>query len=410
MFCTNCGKNLNSNAAFCPFCGSKIDVASRQEEKNIPEEPAVINPNFAKPVFTEEINRENKPVVAAMSSSETFNNPFGSTSQSGCNSIGGSGTGIKPEISQAYQQNSNPFGSNVSQQQASHQSQANPFGSQQVQPQFSQAPFKPQSQQQFYQQSQPDFNQTPNRQMPNNVTNDRPAKNDKKEKAQSSTGKFVVMFLAQVVFVGIVCGMGFTGMLNDKMGNINLGMTIVLLGIIMGAEALLYVLLFSGNKKKELAPPPAEYRKPQVTNEVPRYMNQAPQMIEDEPTEVQSVSGFDDDDGATVVMDINVPKPRYPKLEYVENGEKKEIIINKEEFIIGRLHGRVDFITTNRKIGRIHAAIITKGNSYYIKDFNSQNKTYINRGGAISPEEEHLLHDNDVISFADSEFVFRLPE
>ena len=56
------------------------------------------------------------------------------------------------------------------------------------------------------------------------------------------------------------------------------------------------------------------------------------------------------------------------------------------------------------------ARIITRDGEYYLKDLNSKNKSYINRGTPLNPEQEYKLNDNDIISLADSELVFKLPQ
>ena len=101
---------------------------------------------------------------------------------------------------------------------------------------------------------------------------------------------------------------------------------------------------------------------------------------------------------------------KYPKLSYTDNGTAMEVEVNKPEFIMGRMTGKVDCVITNKSVGRIHAAIITRDGEYYLKDLNSKNKSYINRGTPLNPEQEYKLNDNDIISLADSELVFKLPQ
>ncbi len=90
-----------------------------------------------------------------------------------------------------------------------------------------------------------------------------------------------------------------------------------------------------------------------------------------------------------------------------ETGEK--IYINKNGFMFGRLKGKVDYVTKNQKVGRIHAEITSENNEYYITDFNSINKTYVD-GVACVPEERIPLSDGAVIMLADMEMIFKLPE
>ena len=44
MFCDNCGKELNGNEAFCPYCGHKINKSNLDlyfEKEVIEEKPQV---------------------------------------------------------------------------------------------------------------------------------------------------------------------------------------------------------------------------------------------------------------------------------------------------------------------------------------------------------------------------------
>ena len=90
-----------------------------------------------------------------------------------------------------------------------------------------------------------------------------------------------------------------------------------------------------------------------------------------------------------------------------ETGEK--IYINKNGFMLGRAKDKVDYVTENRRVGRIHAEITSENNAYYITDFNSVNKTYVD-GVECAAEERVPLSDGAVIMLADMEMIFKLPE
>ena len=90
-----------------------------------------------------------------------------------------------------------------------------------------------------------------------------------------------------------------------------------------------------------------------------------------------------------------------------KTGEK--IYINKSGFMLGRSKDKVDYVIENQKVGRIHAEITSENNEYYITDFNSINKTYVD-GVECVPEERMPLSDGAVIMLADMEMIFKLPE
>ncbi len=90
-----------------------------------------------------------------------------------------------------------------------------------------------------------------------------------------------------------------------------------------------------------------------------------------------------------------------------ETGEK--IYINKNGFMLGRANDKVDYVTANRRVGRIHAEITRENNAYFITDFNSVNKTYVD-GVECAAEERVPLSDGAVIMLADMEMIFKLPE
>ncbi len=82
--------------------------------------------------------------------------------------------------------------------------------------------------------------------------------------------------------------------------------------------------------------------------------------------------------------------------------------INKPVFRIGKERSYVDyFVANNNAISRIHADIITKNNSFFVKDENSTNGTYVN-GNRLTPNEEVQVFDGDIITFANEEFEFHI--
>lgn len=81
-----------------------------------------------------------------------------------------------------------------------------------------------------------------------------------------------------------------------------------------------------------------------------------------------------------------------------------DIIIDKDEFIIGRLAGHADYVINNNAVGKLHAELIYRNGACYVKDLNSMNGTYIN-GIRIESNKEYELKENDKLQLANSEFV-----
>jgi len=94
-----------------------------------------------------------------------------------------------------------------------------------------------------------------------------------------------------------------------------------------------------------------------------------------------------------------------PYLLAVGEGTHERICINKPSFIVGRVRSQADYISGNNAVGKLHAEISVKDNTYYIRDLNSRNGTYIN-GERIVSNVEHIIQNNDRISFANSEYKF----
>ena len=90
-----------------------------------------------------------------------------------------------------------------------------------------------------------------------------------------------------------------------------------------------------------------------------------------------------------------------------ENAE--EIEIDKPEFVIGRLSDQVDFTCNNYAVGKIHAQIIIRNGNVYLKDLNSINGTFLNNIRIIC-NKECKIENNDIISFANSHYVFKIKQ
>lgn len=85
----------------------------------------------------------------------------------------------------------------------------------------------------------------------------------------------------------------------------------------------------------------------------------------------------------------------------------QEIEITKAEYLLGKNVNKVDLaITDNPAVSRTHAVICREDDEYWIYDMHSANGTFVND----IPVDENgtLLNDNDRITLADEQLIFRL--
>ncbi len=86
-------------------------------------------------------------------------------------------------------------------------------------------------------------------------------------------------------------------------------------------------------------------------------------------------------------------------------GILERIYIDKTKFRIGRMPGKVDYVSDNIAIGKIHAEIRKDVGKYYVVDLNSRNGTYVN-GKKLNGNELYEIKNEDIIVFANSEYTF----
>ncbi len=117
------------------------------------------------------------------------------------------------------------------------------------------------------------------------------------------------------------------------------------------------------------------------------------------------------DDDATVILNAGDDEPTIllkKTYAYVKRLKTNELImINQDEFILGK-GSKADYIVANNPaISRNHALIYQEDDSYYLKDLNSSNHTFV--------DEEVLeatvkLEDGMQFKLADEYFQFFLIE
>lgn len=281
-----------------------------------------------------------------------------------------------------------------------------------------------------------------------------------KEEFTKKKSKMPLFFVLQIVLLGAIAAIFLSGALNNEDGTLN---TTYLFGVALIAVAIDFVLyreMFINNKnkdnkqkkenkkvsgapKKEAKTPPMsmtgrsipskpaipgkEPPKPSVNppmRNIPQKPEQSVQRIEQKPVQVPvappvpqpvytapspttqygQVSDFESED--TVVLDDNSSEGAY--LEFFDNGLMTKIKLNKESILVGKLRGQCDFVINNNKISRMHAEFITRGNEYFVKDYNSMNGTYINGSSQrITNNVEYQIFNGDRITLANVDMTFR---
>lgn len=92
-----------------------------------------------------------------------------------------------------------------------------------------------------------------------------------------------------------------------------------------------------------------------------------------------------------------------------KRAEEGDIVLDRNDFIIGRLEGHVDHVLNNNAVGKLHAELLIRNGVSYIKDLNSMNGTYINNN-RIESNKEYELRVNDLLRLANSEYIFTYSE
>ena len=91
--------------------------------------------------------------------------------------------------------------------------------------------------------------------------------------------------------------------------------------------------------------------------------------------------------------------PVFAFLKILSEGMDRIIYIKSNRLILGRFEKDVDIFLNNPAISKIHAEIIKRENSYYIKDCNSVNGTFINNERILG-NTEYEIKNGESISFA----------
>lgn len=97
-------------------------------------------------------------------------------------------------------------------------------------------------------------------------------------------------------------------------------------------------------------------------------------------------------------------KPAFPTLRSRNSAEFEEIVIDKPDFVIGRLTDQVDHVCKNNAVGKVHALITVRDGNIRIRDLNSVNGTFVN-DTRIESNKDTEVRSNDCIMLANSEYV-----
>lgn len=90
-----------------------------------------------------------------------------------------------------------------------------------------------------------------------------------------------------------------------------------------------------------------------------------------------------------------------------DEGSEEKILIDKKNFIVGREKENSDYYIADKRISKMHFAIIKYEKEFFIKDLNSTNGTYLN-GNLIEKNKLVKILNNDVINISDIEYIFKI--
>lgn len=254
----------------------------------------------------------------------------------------------------------------------------------------------------------------------------------KREACQAEIGAGAVSIAAfiffQVAIVALILfGHNHINSMNDDPFAVYSGIGVILIAL----EVLVYKKLFVDKifyawedvKKKKIGSPAAKSKndsmqeKSSMTGHINEVFKGKPGTINKKAEEKDlSIKCLPQDEASLPVVEIRnetvlleLSKEKYAYLQSDKNGLLEKIQISKSDFIIGRLKDQVDYPVKNNAIGKLHAQIIFRDNSYYIKDLNSRNGTFIN-GARINSNKEYEIRHNDRVTLANSDYIFIIPQ
>lgn len=92
----------------------------------------------------------------------------------------------------------------------------------------------------------------------------------------------------------------------------------------------------------------------------------------------------------------------------VRSKTKETIRISGGNFVIGKERSKVNYcVTDNTSVSRAHAAFRVRAGAVYVVDLKATNGTFVN-GVRLTPGQEVILKNGDVILLADEEFTYHI--
>ena len=91
----------------------------------------------------------------------------------------------------------------------------------------------------------------------------------------------------------------------------------------------------------------------------------------------------------------------------VTEGKLENLILDRDQMLIGKLEGAADLQINVPTVSRLHARIEKREGEYYLQDMNSKNGTRVNHR-ELAGGEKCMLKNGDLVSFADISYHFRV--
>lgn len=134
-----------------------------------------------------------------------------------------------------------------------------------------------------------------------------------------------------------------------------------------------------------------------------------PEVFADSPegadrVEVKISEELDSPSHPTEILGIHQEKP-LGKLVYQGRHCCEDILIEGEEFLLGKNSEQVSGVILAEGVSRLHARITCEENKYFIEDLNSTNGTYLNEI-ALEYHQPQELKSGDKIRFGAEEYIF----
>ena len=155
-------------------------------------------------------------------------------------------------------------------------------------------------------------------------------------------------------------------------------------------------------------------QEPQAEKDMSDNIQILPDTDEDNPERLKQrdVSTEDSNSGLPVTALLSSYRPvRGPEDRWLlpQSEGLSKIHLTGNDILIGKNQQYADMIIDSPAVSRIHARLRFRAGRYFIEDLSSRNGTTVN-GEAVCGEEERVLSEGDVITFADVSYIFSTSE